>query len=47
MSEQDNKQGADSIDSVHNCLFDNFWVAYDALDMNNKHLLDIGIELAK
>ena len=36
-----------NLDGLHNCLHDNFWVAYDALDMNNKALLDEGIELAK
>mmetsp|Transcript_35919 Transcript_35919/g.34963 ORF Transcript_35919/g.34963 Transcript_35919/m.34963 type:complete len:108 (-) Transcript_35919:193-516(-) len=25
----------------------NFWMAYDALEIHNKHLLDFGIELAK
>ena len=34
---------------VHEQLFDNFWVAYDALDLkqNNMHLLSKGIGLAK
>lgn len=26
---------------------DNFWIAYDCLELHNKHLLDLGIELAK
>lgn len=28
-------------------LTENFWVAYDALDINKKKVLDIGIELSK
>ena len=38
-----------NIAGVHDCLFDNFWQAYDALDLKqtNMHLLYKGIELAK
>ena len=34
---------------MHDCLFDNFWIAYDALDLkqNNMPLLMNGIDLAK
>ena len=38
-----------SISDVHQRLYDNFWVAYDSLDMkrNNTHLLKRGIQMAK
>lgn len=34
---------------THECLHDNFWKAYDALDLKqaNMHILMQGIELAK
>jgi len=37
------------LDAIKNRLHDNFWVAYDALDLgqNNLHLLRRGITLAK
>ena len=37
------------VSDVHECLFDNFWIAYDALDLkqNNMNLLTKGIDLAK
>jgi len=42
-------QAASIVNGVHECLFDNFWQAYDALDLKqtNMHLLMKGIELAK
>lgn len=35
--------------AIQTTLHDNFWVAYDALDLrqNNMHLLNRGIEMAK
>lgn len=44
MMQQSNDQKAQlgtGIADVHDCLFDNFWVAYDALDLkqNNMNLL--------
>jgi len=38
-----------TLDAIKNRLHDNFWVAYDALDLghNNTHLLRRGITLAK
>lgn len=46
--EQDVQQQT-SVQQVHDKLFDNFWKAYDALDLKqtNLHLLLQGIELAK
>lgn len=40
---------AKSVLGVHDCLYDNFWVAYDALDLkqHNMGILLKGIELAK
>ena len=36
------------LDTIQNCLHDNFWVAYDALDPQKKNnYLELGIELAK
>jgi len=34
---------------VHDCLFENFWGAYDAMDLKqtNMHILMKGIDLAK
>ena len=42
-------ESASSISNVHGRLHDNFWIAYDALDLgqNNMALLKKGIELAK
>ena len=42
-------RGHASVTDVHQRLYDNFWVAYDSLDMkrNNTHLLRRGIQLAK
>ena len=47
-SEQKPQLGT-GIEDVHDCLFDNFWVAYDALDLkqNNMDLLIKGIDMAK
>ena len=47
-SDQKAKAGT-GISDVHECLFDNFWIAYDALDLkqNNMNLLTKGIDLAK
>jgi hypothetical protein len=44
-----NSNRATQITGVHDCLFDNFWQAYDALDLKqtNTQLLLKGIELAK
>lgn len=36
-----------SLETANNCKHSNFWVAYDALDKNNKELIDTGIEMAK
>lgn len=51
MQQQNNQkvQLGTGVADVHDCLFDNFWVAYDALDLkqNNMNLLMNGIELAK
>jgi len=43
------EQSATSVQSIHDCLYDNFWVAYDALDLRQNHtnLLMRGIELSK
>jgi len=37
------------LEAIKNRLHDNFWIAYDALDLgqNNTHLLRRGISLAK
>ena len=45
--EQTQKEGG--LEAINNRLHDNFWVAYDALDLgqNNIHLLKRGIALAK
>lgn len=49
IQKQPNAELKTSIKNVHECLFDNFWLAYDALDLKqqNFHLLLKGIELAK
>lgn len=46
---QQNGEQKTSVKNVHECLFDNFWLAYDALDLKqqNLHLVLRGIELAK
>lgn len=36
-----------SLEHANECKYANFWVAYDALEKHNKHLIDLGIELAK
>lgn len=36
-----------NLQDINNCLLENFWIAYDALDSNKKPLLELGIELAK
>ena len=36
-----------NLEAAQECKYANFWVAYDALDKNNKNLLELGIELAK
>ena len=45
----DKKQRGIHVNTVAECLFENFWVAYDALDLkqNNMHLLMQGIDMAK
>lgn len=35
------------LENAHECKYANFWVAYDALDKNNKQIIDVGIEMAK
>lgn len=44
-----NKDAPSIVNGIHECLFDNFWQAYDALDLKqtNMHLLMKGIDLAK
>ena len=46
---QPNAELKTSVKNVHECLFNNFWLAYDALDLKqqNLHLVLRGIELAK
>ena len=36
-----------NLEAAQECKYANFWVAYDALDKNNKNLIELGIELAK
>lgn len=36
-----------NLEAAQECKYANFWVAYDALDKNNKNLIEMGIELAK
>lgn len=36
-----------NLEAAQECKYANFWVAYDALDKNNRNLIDVGIELAK
>ena len=45
----DSSKETSSLEAIKNRLHDNFWVAYDALDLgqNNLHLLRRGIALAK
>jgi hypothetical protein len=35
------------LEAAQDCKYNNFWVAYDALDKNRKNLIEMGIELAK
>ena len=30
---KDKKKDTTAIEDIHDCLYDNFWVAYDALDL--------------
>jgi hypothetical protein len=36
-----------NLEAAQECKYANFWVAYDALDKNNKNLIEMGIEMAK
>jgi hypothetical protein len=36
-----------NLEAAQECKFANFWVAYDALEKNNKNLIELGIEMAK
>ena len=36
-----------NLEAAQECKYNNFWVAYDALDKNNKNLIEMGIEMAK
>ena len=36
-----------NLEAAQECKYANFWVAYDALDKNNKNLVEMGIEMAK
>jgi hypothetical protein len=36
-----------NLEAAQECKYANFWVAYDALDKNNKNLIELGIEMAK
>lgn len=49
MQNTEKPQLGTAVSAVHVCLFDNFWIAYDALDLrqNNMDLLMKGIDLAK
>jgi hypothetical protein len=47
-----NQTGKDSekdynLEAAQECKYANFWVAYDALDKNNKNLIEDGINMAK
>lgn len=35
------------LENLNQSKYDNFYIAYDALDKKNKHMLEKGIELAK
>ena len=36
-----------NLEAAQECKYANFWVAYDALDKNNKNLIEEGINMAK